>query len=139
MKDRILALLEAEQISPARFAEVLGVQRSGISHILSGRNLPSLDMLTRILHHFPNVSAEWLLRGKGSIYMEKPSEKPAFETAQIPFISSGLTPITESVEPETKLSESESVPDKLPDEAPNKANKIVIFYPDHTFEIFRQR
>ncbi len=68
MKDRILKILDKENISAAKFADVLGVQRSSISHILSGRNKPSLDFVQRILQKFPEINSDWLLFGKGNIF-----------------------------------------------------------------------
>jgi transcriptional regulator with XRE-family HTH domain len=68
MKDRILAFLQNENKSYAQFAEEIGVQPSGISHILSGRNNPSLDFVTKMLHRYSSLSAEWLLFGKGPMY-----------------------------------------------------------------------
>jgi transcriptional regulator with XRE-family HTH domain len=68
MKDRILAFLQSENKSAAQFAEEIGVQPSGISHILSGRNNPSLDFVMKMLHRYSSLSAEWLLFGRGAMY-----------------------------------------------------------------------
>ncbi|HCM60001.1 MAG TPA: hypothetical protein DIS74_06460 [Bacteroidales bacterium] len=68
MKERIQAFLQNENKSYAQFAEEIGVQPSGISHILSGRNNPSLDFVIKMLHKYPALSAEWLLFGRGSMY-----------------------------------------------------------------------
>ena len=68
MKDRLLAFLQNENKSYAQFAEEIGVQPSGISHILSGRNNPSLDFVTKMLHRYPSLSAEWLLFGRTPMY-----------------------------------------------------------------------
>lgn len=51
-------------VSAAQFAETIGVPRSTISHILSGRNKPSLDLIMKILSTYPKVNAEWLITGK---------------------------------------------------------------------------
>lgn len=51
--------------SASSFAEKIGVQRSSISHILSGRNKPSLDFIMKVLSSFPEVELYWLLNGKG--------------------------------------------------------------------------
>ena len=51
--------------SASSFAEKIGVQRSSISHILSGRNKPSLDFVLKVLSSFPEVELYWLLNGKG--------------------------------------------------------------------------
>ena len=68
MKERILAFLRSENKSAAQFAEEIGVQPSGISHILSGRNNPSLDFVMKMLHKYSSLSAEWLLFGRGAMY-----------------------------------------------------------------------
>jgi transcriptional regulator with XRE-family HTH domain len=68
MKDRILKFLQNENKSYAQFAEEIGVQPSGISHILSGRNNPSLDFILKMLSKYQGLSSEWLLFGRGSMY-----------------------------------------------------------------------
>jgi len=65
MVDRILLILKVKNLTASKFADEIGVQRSSISHILSGRNLPSLDLIQKILKTFPEVSSEWLLNGVG--------------------------------------------------------------------------
>ncbi|WP_051536358.1 helix-turn-helix domain-containing protein [Marinilabilia salmonicolor] len=65
MQERIKEILSQERLSPARFAELVGVQRSSVSHIISGRNKPSLDFLQKILTHFEHISPDWLITGKG--------------------------------------------------------------------------
>ena len=68
MEDRLLKLLDTEQLSSAKFADAIGVQRSSVSHILSGRNKPSFDFLQKTLKAFPMLSAEWLILGEGNMY-----------------------------------------------------------------------
>lgn len=70
MKERILEFLKAENKSSAQFAEEIGVQPSGISHILSGRNNPSLDFVLKMLEKYHFLSTEWLLFGRGSMYKD---------------------------------------------------------------------
>jgi transcriptional regulator with XRE-family HTH domain len=79
MKDRIQSFLQNENKSYAQFAEEIGVQPSGISHILSGRNNPSLDFVIKMLHKYPALSAEWLLFGRGSMY-KYASQPTLFDT-----------------------------------------------------------
>lgn len=67
MKDRILKFLEAERISPAEFADKIGVQRSSMSHILNGRNQPSAAFLQKMLQAFPAVNSRWLMIGDGEM------------------------------------------------------------------------
>jgi transcriptional regulator with XRE-family HTH domain len=70
MKERIIEFLKAENKSSAQLAEEIGVQPSGISHILSGRNNPSLDFVMKMLDRYKYLSTEWLLFGRGAMYKE---------------------------------------------------------------------
>lgn len=70
MKERLLEFLKHENKSSAQLAEEIGVQASGISHILSGRNNPSLDFVLKMLEKYQFLSTEWLLFGIGSMYLE---------------------------------------------------------------------
>ena len=70
MKDTILEFLKMENKSSAQLAEEIGVQPSGISHILSGRNKPSLDFVLKMLSRYTFISTEWLLFGRGRMYRE---------------------------------------------------------------------
>jgi transcriptional regulator with XRE-family HTH domain len=70
MNSRILLILKTKDISASKFADEIGVQRSSISHILSGRNNPSLDFIQKTLSRFPDISPDWILTGKGSMYLE---------------------------------------------------------------------
>lgn len=70
MKDRLQQFLQLEQLTPARLSDIMGVQRSGLSHILSGRNKPGFDFIQRLLLKFPALSADWLITGKGKMYKE---------------------------------------------------------------------
>lgn len=62
--DRIKMIMKMNQLSSASFADKIGVQRSNMSHILTGRNKPSLDFIEKVLIHFPKVNAGWLISGQ---------------------------------------------------------------------------
>lgn len=70
MNDRLDKFLLAEQLTPAKFADIIGVQRSSISHIISGRNKPSFDFIAKVLQRFPRVNPDWLILGKGEMYKQ---------------------------------------------------------------------
>jgi len=76
MKDRLVQLLDLEQLSPSKFADIIGVQRSSISHVLSGRNKPSFDFLQKTLKAFPGLNADWLIQGEGTMYEHMGREIP---------------------------------------------------------------
>ena len=65
MVERIRLLLEARQLTPTQFADAIGIARPIVSHILSGRNKPSLEVVQRILAAMPDLSMAWLLNGTG--------------------------------------------------------------------------
>jgi transcriptional regulator with XRE-family HTH domain len=72
--------------SASSFAEKIGVQRSSISHILSGRNKPSLDFIMKVLSSYPEVELYWLLNGKGTFPAKQQKETTPLEnSSQIAF------------------------------------------------------
>ena len=70
MEERLDQLLRHLNISSAQFADMIGVQRSSISHIISGRNKPSFDFIYKILLKYPEINADWLITGRGSIQLD---------------------------------------------------------------------
>jgi len=68
MIKRIQEIIDNYNLNASQFADRLGVQRSGISHILNGRNKPSLDFVIKILEHFDEVNTDWLIKGTGSMF-----------------------------------------------------------------------
>ncbi|NLL29163.1 MAG: helix-turn-helix transcriptional regulator [Bacteroidales bacterium] len=63
MIERIKQIMDNYELTAANLADILEIERSGISHILSGRNNPSLSFITKILENFPEISPDWLLFG----------------------------------------------------------------------------
>ncbi len=63
--NRIQKIMEYHKLSASSFADKVGVQRSSISHLLSGRNKPSLDFVLKVTSVFNDVELQWLLNGKG--------------------------------------------------------------------------
>lgn len=125
---RLHKIMEYHDLSAASFADKIEVGRSSISHLLSGRNKPSLDFVMKIVKAFPDVELYWLLNGKGSFPNTKgpsaPSNTPKPETSPRP---------TEDLF--TSLPEQ---PPSIPPTHSKKAiQKIVIFYKDGTFEAFQ--
>ncbi len=68
MKERLVQLLDLEQLTPSKFADIIGVQRSSVSHVISGRNNPGFDFLQKTLKAFPGLNADWLMLGEGTMY-----------------------------------------------------------------------
>lgn len=111
--------------SASSFAEKIGVQRSSISHILSGRNKPSLDFILKVLHAFPEVDLYWLFNGRGHfpLNVENENDRAQNKTNHQPAPQTTETKINQQIlteNPEDKTIE-----------------RIVIFYSDGTFKSFK--
>ncbi len=70
MVERIKTIMAHYQLRAAQFSDAIGMQRSAVSHVLSGRNKPSLDFVLRIKRHFPEISLDWLTLGEGDMLPE---------------------------------------------------------------------
>jgi transcriptional regulator with XRE-family HTH domain len=64
-RERIELLMKCYDLSPSQFAERTGIQRASVSHILSGRNKPSLEVMLKVYDAFPGVDMKWLMTGVG--------------------------------------------------------------------------
>ena len=73
MEERLKLFLTMEGLSPSQFADKLGIQRSGVSHLLSGRNKPSFEFINKMLLAFPKINPDWLILGTGKAYRDLPS------------------------------------------------------------------
>ncbi|MFC4096869.1 helix-turn-helix transcriptional regulator [Euzebyella saccharophila] len=116
--ERLEILLTYYDLSASAFADKVDVQRSSISHLLSGRNKPSLEFVLKVIKAFPEVNLYWLLNGKGSFpqnekLMDKTSP-PSFEQEKI---------------------QPKEVPSDLSTKQ-KKIERIVLFYSDGSFESF---
>jgi len=69
MVDRINLILKAKNLTSRQFAEEIGIQPSGMSHILSGRNRPSLDFVMKVVNRYPEIDIKWLTLGEGEMYV----------------------------------------------------------------------
>ena len=127
---RLEIILEEYELSAAGFAQKIEVGRASISHIISGRNKPSLDFILKIVTTFPEVDLYWLLNGKGSF--------PKSITTPLPEpVSSTLFSKTEKETPKevtvTPISQTPIVEEKTIDK---EIDKIVFFYTDGSFKAY---
>jgi transcriptional regulator with XRE-family HTH domain len=131
MKERIIEFLKSENKSSAQFAEEIGVQPSGISHILSGRNNPSLDFVMKMLDKYKFLSTEWLLFGKGKMYKEPEMQRLFEESLDFNTETPEIKAASEiEAGPQTNI---DSRADVLHSERIPVVQKIVWFYNDMTF------
>lgn len=74
MKDRLARFLKLEGLTAVKFAEIMEVQPSSISHLLSGRNKPNFEFISRMLLRFSNLNPDWMINGMGSVYRSEQKE-----------------------------------------------------------------
>lgn len=82
MVERIKQIIEKLQLSHTQFAETIGINRSNLTHLFSGRNQPSLDLMRKILVAYPQIKTEWLIMGVGEMFADEPAQSEA--SAQTP-------------------------------------------------------
>ncbi|MEO2129257.1 MAG: helix-turn-helix transcriptional regulator [Christiangramia sp.] len=125
--NRLTKIMEFYELSAAAFADRIDVGRSSISHIISGRNKPSLEFVMKVVKSFPEVELYWLLNGKGS-FPKSNSTTPKAEREKI-------VP-TPTVQVPTKSNEAMNFQEVPKNSEKRTIQKIVIFYDDGTFDAF---
>ena len=128
---RLEKILEYYQFSASAFADKIGVQRSSLSHLLSGRNKPSLDLVMKITREFEEVDLYWLLNGKGSFPKNTNSIIEPSPTIATEKVNPSLFDDNELIPLEQKKSPTENT---IGDE---NIERIVVFYKDGTFKTYQ--
>lgn len=122
-------ILSYHQLTASSFADKIGVQRSSISHLLSGRNKPGLEFVIKIVACFPEVDLYWFLMDIGSF----PKQEAAQNSASV-VVEKINKPSQESQEIQAK-----DVPPKLNQTASSSIDKVLVFYTDGTFKSYDSR
>jgi len=159
MKDRIRQIMENERLTPSAFADKLQLGRAVISHILNGRNNPSLDVVTRIMSKMNYINPDWLITGEGNMYKTEQENKNSQSNQALLnnfhlnqnepdlFAQNNISSpapqkeneyrkeiIVEQSKEVNEVTENKQVIyQKLPE---RKISKIIIYYSDNTFETF---
>ena len=135
MKDRIAHIIRAKNLTAAEFALRLGIQPSNISHLLSGRNNPSLDFVKKLKETFPEYNLEWIIFGRGPITVSEPF--PDFT----PVEPVSVTPVVEKTDEPNLSGTLFDQPDESDDPSESPATspsvylkQIILVYSDNTFE-----
>lgn len=72
--ERIAEIIKMEDLTNSQFAQLIGIQPSAVTHLLSGRNAPSLQVIQKILDTFRGISPEWFVSGIGDMYRKSPEQ-----------------------------------------------------------------
>ena len=138
MDEKLRILLQNENLTASRFAEILEVKPAAVSHILSGRNKPGFELLCKIVNRFPHINPYWLLGDATEMYNANVSNS----TSAAPTAASGTL-----FEMQTQLS-AQSANSNIQESALEQQtlafdradiDKIIIVYRDQTFEELRPK
>lgn len=136
---RLETIFDYYGLTASLFADKINVQRSSISHLLSGRNKPSLDFTLKVIESFPEVELLWLLNGKGSFPKgENGSEEKTAISSQEKIAQENnlftqeIIASTLNTEPSTTKSKIQSEEKSI--HSDSKIERIVVFYTDGTFK-----
>jgi transcriptional regulator with XRE-family HTH domain len=142
MRNRIVQFITSEGISPAKFADEIGVQRSGVSHIIAGRNNPSFDVIQKILNRYKDLNAEWLIMGIGKMYKSEQHQTQPIEDKKI-INRTKAEPDLFNSQPVNNMANTVKVASntdiELKTTSEPKIEKIVIFYSDQTFSEYKPK
>ncbi|MBI1646026.1 helix-turn-helix transcriptional regulator [Capnocytophaga sp. 051621] len=145
---RLQQVMDYYGLNAAAFADTLEIQRSGISHLLSERNKPSLDFILKLIEKFPEVDMYWITQGKGTFPRKEDKEVSVPKKVQQPDLFSDIPEIemerpsptlSSPIKEEKKVSLDKEV--SLPSSIVNntvgkKIKRIILFYEDNHFEVF---
>jgi transcriptional regulator with XRE-family HTH domain len=127
MNNRIALVLKTKNISPSQLADDLGVQRSGISHIVNGRNKPSLEFIQKLIKLYPDISMQWILFGEGPMMNPYSVQLNLSDSGKV----AGLFPdekpkprIMELFNTDDEATENHNAPEK------EKASENILLMPD---------
>ena len=151
IKDRFKMIMEREKLTAGAFAESIGAAQATISHILSGRNKPSIELVLRVHQRYGDVNLEWLLAGKGPMNNDTYEPTPALTEPNqgYPlFAENAINADGTSDGAENRKEIASEIPQNAPKEIvkqeiiykerpPRKITEIRIFFDDNTYETFK--
>lgn len=143
IKDRLAHIMRAKNLTATQFAEMMQIQPSNVSHLLSGRNKPSLDFLIKLKDNFPEYSFDWIILGKKPITVSErlsdiKDDKSRFVESTQSNENIAYEGLFELVKDNTKEIQEVKQENINPDFS-KKIKQIIYIYEDNTFEIYDSR
>ena len=144
IKDRLAHIIRAKNLTATQFAEMMQIQPSNVSHLLSGRNKPSLDFLIKLKDVFPEYSFDWIILGKKPItiserYHENKDNTPISIDMKLKPMSENYVGDIFNIVEEEKIEPAMETKDIVDIERPKQVRQIIYMYDDNTFDIFYSR
>ncbi|MDO5496772.1 MAG: helix-turn-helix transcriptional regulator [Alistipes sp.] len=151
MREKLLILMKTEGLTSSRLAELLGIQPSGISHILGGRNKPSFDFVQKILRRFPKINPDWLLLDSEQMYREQGElneyaiQNQSAETSSLPSAAGSSDNISTppTLTEQNPSAQNSHIPTNGPivekiSNSQKAIKRVIILYTDRTFESYEE-
>ncbi len=145
IKDRLAHIIRAKNLTATQFAEMMQIQPSNVSHLLSGRNKPSLDFLIKLKDVFPEYSFDWIILGKKPITVSEPKSgvkeefyKPE-DVQRIQPMEPEFNAYSIDILNETKAEAKQLETKNVCQDFAKTIKQIVYVYEDGTFEIYTNR
>lgn len=144
MREKLQKLMSTEQLTSSRFAELLGIQPSGVSHLLGGRNKPSFDLVQKILRRFPHINPDWLILDSEQMYRTDADDQST-STNAAENVSPEMAVNGENISATQNIAFSESSQTSTPGveqmmaraaTAHKNVKRVIVLFDDHTFESF---
>ena len=128
-KDRLDHILRSKNLTAKKFAELMEIQPSNVSHLLSGRNKPSIDFLVKLKEIFPEYSFDWIIMGRKPITINDPT----------PSIIDNQDEKSEEIV-EKNIIEFDDIEEKVEENKPvttenKEVEKILLIYSDKTYDV----
>ena len=131
---RLKKWMNEKSLNATELANVLGVQKSSISHILSGRNKPSFDFLSKLKTQFPDINLDWIVSGNENVYS---SNQESIENKEN--INQNKDTDKNIVEVDALQSSQDKNITKNKQIISNQVDSIMVVYKDNTFKILKER
>ena len=150
MKEKLRILIQNENLTASKLAEILEIKPAGISHILSGRNNPSFELICKIVNKFPQVNPYWLLGDAENMYNETPSNTKVADLAsesvglfgKVGVDSEKRVQVQDVQDARNRTSESSATAQLMSVENlgfGSEVERIIVIYKDKSFESFNPR
>ena len=142
MKEKLEFLLRTKSLTATTLARLLEIQPSGISHILSGRNKPSFDLVVKILRAFPDINPDWLILDDERVYRDEvpsssvtpttPQEVESSHTSSLPAASENMT----SLEGNDEIKNEQLSIFSSPQSRGKTVERVIVLYTDKSFDSY---
>lgn len=151
MKEKLRILIQNENLTASKLAEILEIKPAGVSHILSGRNNPSFELVCKLINRFPKINPYWLLGDAENMYNNTAADSTSTTDAPMEGQELFSNPSTEEASPKTAFDASNrnatnrtsapAVPSSISTQIAGVANgseieRVIVIYRDNSFESF---